>query len=618
MATNGAPTETHPLLDPRPAETHTHTHAPKFLRLDRVLMLACLVLTVGVLVAAVAGNVAAESTVVNSVRKSFSTLANPVPAPHDPYAACESAPEGCPADPAFTYPRAFAVPAAAVTPVKDQGQRATGWAFGALAVLEGDYRANGVAKGFLKEDEYVAFSEQAYAIGVVEYCTAHRAEPLCLAGGASRNTTEGGVPEWLYYFGAPVQQVLPEGACPYKGAVHDELVCAGRAASLAANPVRFSVRGAESAYSVSGVKRLLLRHQRPLTWSGALFNQTYSVPCAASAAYSATAACRSCEFATEHGCMFLYTTPSYDSDGRYFLSGRSLLAARHALAVVGYNDNFRVDTGTLGQLGRRTLGGFIVKNSRGTRVGHSIKYWTQEISTLEEQLLCPAEGAASSWAPVDTACVQSGGSVADCGSGATTRVRDRWVAGATALVCNERLTRAQAALLGYADCDRTKNYVLASAPQARYLQQGQPSGAWFETPDGSDGYVRVKLFEYDPLSTETKPRLVTTGDTTWLNLARLFVPKTVVGNDPDVCGYFFLPYQYFREASTLLAGRGETQAVTHYDVVWDDSAYLANEDKYPQYDYKFLQASTRRVGTYAFEGPLDYEYAAHAADGTGR
>ena len=96
------------------------------------------------------------------------------------------------------------------------------------------------------------------------------------------------------------------------------------------------------------------------------------------------------------------------------------------------------------------------------------------------------------------------------------------------------------------------------------------------------------------------------------------MPKTVVGNDPDVCGYFFLPYQYFREASTLLAGRGETQAVTHYDVVWDDSAYLANEDKYPQYDYKFLQASTRRVGTYTFEGPLDYEYAAHAADGTGR
>lgn len=65
-------------------------------------------------------------------------------------------------DPATeTLPETFVVPYTARTPTKDQGKRGTCWIFSTMGVLEGSYRKNGYEKGYLKEDEYVAFSEQA-------------------------------------------------------------------------------------------------------------------------------------------------------------------------------------------------------------------------------------------------------------------------------------------------------------------------------------------------------------------------------------------------------------------------------------------------------------------------
>lgn len=60
-----------------------------------------------------------------------------------------------------TLPESFVVPYTARTPAKDQGHRGTCWIFSTLGVLEGSYRKNGVEKGYLKDNEYVAFSEQA-------------------------------------------------------------------------------------------------------------------------------------------------------------------------------------------------------------------------------------------------------------------------------------------------------------------------------------------------------------------------------------------------------------------------------------------------------------------------
>jgi hypothetical protein len=59
---------------------------------------------------------------------------------------------------AANLPSKFAVQH--VTPRQDQAHRGTCWDFATISYLEWSYRANGVANGWLKPEEYVAFSEQ--------------------------------------------------------------------------------------------------------------------------------------------------------------------------------------------------------------------------------------------------------------------------------------------------------------------------------------------------------------------------------------------------------------------------------------------------------------------------
>ena len=56
------------------------------------------------------------------------------------------------------------------TPLSLQKSRGTCWIFATLAVLEQSYRATGVAKGWLKPEEYVRMSPQAYGAAVLLPC----------------------------------------------------------------------------------------------------------------------------------------------------------------------------------------------------------------------------------------------------------------------------------------------------------------------------------------------------------------------------------------------------------------------------------------------------------------
>ncbi|TMW57023.1 hypothetical protein Poli38472_002948 [Pythium oligandrum] len=65
-------------------------------------------------------------------------------------------------------PHKFAVEQ--VTPLKTQDNRGTCWDFAAVGVLENSYRAQGVHHGWLKENEYIPISEQAYGAEVLRLC----------------------------------------------------------------------------------------------------------------------------------------------------------------------------------------------------------------------------------------------------------------------------------------------------------------------------------------------------------------------------------------------------------------------------------------------------------------
>lgn len=66
------------------------------------------------------------------------------------------------------------------------------WDFAAIGLLEADYRANGIKNGYLKPQEYVLFSEQAYGISMMKVCE-ETGETNCreFSDGVSQNSTDG-------------------------------------------------------------------------------------------------------------------------------------------------------------------------------------------------------------------------------------------------------------------------------------------------------------------------------------------------------------------------------------------------------------------------------------------
>ena len=117
---------------------------------------------------------------------------------------------------AMPLPHAYLVPSDVRTPVKNQAHRGTCYIFSTMGIVEASYRRYGIKHGLLESDEYVKFSEQAYGLGLIKYCTTHKDDPRCL-GGAPMNQTADGQPEWLYYMQLDMMKyVLPDAVCPYK------------------------------------------------------------------------------------------------------------------------------------------------------------------------------------------------------------------------------------------------------------------------------------------------------------------------------------------------------------------------------------------------------------------
>eukprot|EP00727_Mastigamoeba_balamuthi_P011060 m51a1_g6577 hypothetical protein (483) ;mRNA; r:198109-203682 len=414
-------------------------------------------------------------------------------------------------------PRAFVLPDAALTPVKDQANRGTCWVFSTIGVIESSYRKNGIAKGFLAEDEYVSFSEQAYGIGMVRYCKAHPEDKFCFAG-PPQGTTDDGEPEWLYYMGSKVTPyVLPTAVCPYTPTGNGELTCDG---------IDDAVKSVQSVHTIDAIKRLLYEKQVALAWSHAVFLATYSIPCDdnKTTVYH-TQQCLHCSHpcsTSSTGCCAEIVLNGYNKQGVFGLHKYPHISGGHAMLVVGWNDEFRVDTGLPGQMQEHTTGGLIIKNSWGTWLGHSAAYWAQQHSLANEAFICPLEASAQTWIPVNATCMGERRDAVACAPGLEKIVQKNWVKGGTVLACTARAANAVAArTLGWAGCRPGMRYALAA--------RGAGAEVMTTAPAGSDGYVRFHLVEWDPRNASLPVRAFQTGYMTWTGLEMLLMPASIIG-----------------------------------------------------------------------------------------
>eukprot|EP00727_Mastigamoeba_balamuthi_P005028 m51a1_g14523 hypothetical protein (552) ;mRNA; f:909831-911645 len=525
-------------------------------------------------------------------------------------------------------PAVFLVPETARTPVKAQGGRGTCWIFSTFAALEASYRKNGYEKGFLREDEYVPFSEQAYGVGYVNYCQGvSNNDTHCVAGPAI-GSPDDGRPEWLYYVKRAQSLVLPDSVCPYLStnegtspsatpvhccslALTGEMVCPGLREALEDNPIRFEIKGVQTAHTISTIKRLLYEKRVGMVWSHSSHHVTYEIPCTdeMSGVYG-TEQCQKCLFPcvkSASGCCGRLVHRGVDKQGVYMIHRAPYRSGGHGIHVVGWNDEFRVQTGLPGT-SDYVQGGFIIKNSYGSSTGHSAGYWAAQTSLANENMICPAELSARTWVPADEECMAQRRDPVTCARGLKKLVRGQWVEGATVLKCSLAPGSSKSKLLGWGGCRRDRAYVAAMRREV---------GGTAVTPEikvtapaNSDGYVRFHLIEWDPSNASEPVSVVETGATSWWGIESLLTPASVVGNHGQ-CGFFFYPYETFVQATISYPVTGiDTPMVMHYDIDWKDSSYVYGT-RWFRPEYQLLAKSLTTASEVKFDGPWDWNAKIH-------
>ncbi|KAL4174449.1 hypothetical protein KRP22_006387 [Phytophthora ramorum] len=254
------------------------------------------------------------------------------------------------------FPAKFAVDF--VTPLKTQDERGTCWDFATVAVLESSYRQQGVAQGWLQQDEFMAISEQAYGAEVIRLCAGPPGSPqqvACLIPGNEiwKNSTDGGdVTELMYLMNGLKDSIFPNSVCPYIPDPGNDSVCPGLTSeSRTANPLSLTIKKMDTYYDAVSVKHALVKDRRAMAISTAMPYITHYYPCIG-------------ELASEDQCNPASTaaTPAASSSRT-----RGLTAFHPALGPT---------------------------HARGS---HSLKYWLQEITNWEEASMCPNSYDPENW-----------------------------------------------------------------------------------------------------------------------------------------------------------------------------------------------------------------------------
>ena len=548
------------------------------------------------------------------------------------------------------------------TPLSLQKSRGTCWIFATLAVLEQSYRANGVAKGWLKPEEYVRMSPQAYGAAVLDACPAANGTCEALLGDelwdARRSKlvpldTEGGEPFLLYFLKAlQTGGALPDSVCPYIATAGHDHRCPGLKAAQARNPLRFTVSALRSHYERKAVKAALLRG-RTLSLSTSMMAVTFLLPCTRATrrvvdgcpASDDDDSCESCPLEpafTGVGCCIAVSREQASMGGSFFrLPPTSYpepeLEGGHAMGLVGYNDAYRTAHGGVGGAPRairraiRTRNsprlspppsGFIVKNSwwdgvppgptwNHARGSHSLGYLLQQHSSADEARVCPNAHAPFYWtqcADLSTCRMAETAALArsayqplhlEC-SDASSTVKGLCAKGDRYFLKSLRQFGASLAVACFIKDEGEASPSDGATPGTVTVAADQSErGALPLVPDGAESGDAAAAAA--PSKQPPAP-LLCTPPVPQDEIALLFSPvkDELYPNDPDACGYYFFPYELLEEINAKYGGFEVDEMV----VEWADEAYAANAADHPELDYELLKKDTRTQRDATFGAPV--------------
>ncbi|KAK8886489.1 hypothetical protein M9Y10_041952 [Tritrichomonas musculus] len=500
-------------------------------------------------------------------------------------------------------PTRYIVPDKYILPPSDQASRGICWAFATIFLLESQYRANGIDKGFLKESEYVNFSKQAYAKYLLDKCEENPDVSPCKHGGLGlhpRQTDDHKIDSIYYFLRAfpdLAKAILPEDVCPYQEVPEGQDKCDGIDQALKTNPIEFKIKSIEAANNIPMAKRLLISKQRPLGLGTPIPDYLFYAPCDDSS-YSKLDICTNeskrtkCPegYKSEYCAKIMVDSRVRDGTFVYVDDfSRIVYAGGHAVNIVGYNDDWVYKSRLVSEQSMHELhGGFIIHNS-WRAPGHSVEYLMGRRSEENEAVICPNHLNPMNWIPATEECIKNNlGNYEQCGH------EYRFVRG-------KGLTK-HTDLLRCVDkryCDPSRYYVLAQS-LTRNEVDAQPLFS---------GLDLVKLISWpnttDPISVDDIKTEKVDYFPFWA-LKLMLEPVNVVENDPLQCGYWMYPYDTTTMVNRKTWSLIDTFHVTDIEFEFSDSSYLSN--KASDKDYTLLKKSTHNFTKTEFDGPLPYNY----------
>ena len=506
-------------------------------------------------------------------------------------------------------PTKYAIPWTSITPVKDQASRGTCWIFATMAFLEAAYNKEAKEKHGHRNDTYVRFSEQAYGIKMVETCQVDNPSPYC-TNGQRWGTPTDGLPEWLYYFnGNNSKWAIPENLCPYHDTEDEWDICPALNETIKKNPITYHIHNITSVYTVSEIKRLLIDIGLPVTWSHGVFNRVYTAKCSQLKNQSVVQDCVDKRMPCGDDYCYEIMTSSYDNNGIFDMTGKSYVGGGHSMAIVGWNDDFRVNrNANHRKINEYSKGGFIIKNSWGPSA-HSIGYFLSNHSTVQEDALCPNFNVYQNWIPMDYECFNKSMDAKECTDGFYRIIRLKRYEEGTILKCtNTAKDMAKSTAMGFNFCaleenvNKTWRFALQSERNKQAVYSSQPM-VKVRYANSDEGQVHYYLMAWEEGSNEVKE--IITDPMTYLELEKLLTPITTVEN-AKYCGYYFIPYDVFKFGNVRQHNYGDdTAAFSSFNITFDESSFLDAEGKKGNEGYSY-EGLRYEVDNNKFD-PLDFK-----------
>lgn len=448
---------------------------------------------------------------------------------------------------------------------------------------------------------------------------------------------------------------LPHSVCNYTETAGHDHECPGLAAALPANPLHFETRSITTLFDREDIKSALRRDGRVMSLSTGMVTVRYLLPCTRETADALKcdpddrSQCVPCPLEPAFGgvgCCVVAKRESNTMGGEFFrlppISHPSpIFEGGHAMALVGYSDVFRTRHGH--------VGGYILRNSwwdglppstdwKHARGSHSLAWFMQTVSRQDEAQICPNSHDPYSW--------YTCGTLSDCRSRkAQTFARamnqplhlqcidqspylhglcqrgeryffnglETWGSGLTVGCFLKDDGEADEA----DEADEAGVVVNRGGRVGVRAGGGAGGGAQGQSPGGGAGDDAASLLPANQSTSNglrhsrddgggsgaagggskggaaRRPKRICSPPVPAEDLALVFapVPSEVRPNHPDLCGFYFFPYEL---AETISAHGQGTFEVDDMEVVWSDASFAANAADYPDKDYSMLQADTYR------------------------